>query len=99
MKPGGIICSQGETFWNMLPLITDMCKNLAKIFPVVEYGNVSTPTYPNGHIGYFICSKDETNDVKQVKREPKDMKLSFYSTQLHAASFVLPKFVQEALLN
>ena len=66
--------------------------------PLVSYGVVGTPTYPNGHIGYFICSKDSKNDVTIPKRAPDaDMKLKYYSEALHKASFVHPKFVADAL--
>ena len=34
---------------------------------------------------------------KPKKGPPEDMKLSFYTTDLHEASFVLPKFVLDEL--
>ena len=96
----------------MLELIVKMQNDLKELFPSgnlvvinfslscisVSYGVVGTPTYPNGHIGYFICSKDSKNDVTIPKRSPgSDMELKYYSDALHKASFVHPKFVSDAL--
>jgi len=97
LKCDGVICSQGETYWGMLPLIKQMKVDLSALFGRVEYGVVAVPTYPNGHIGYFICSKDSTNDVRQPKREPTDEIFNYYNPELHKASFVHPNFVKHAL--
>lgn len=98
LKSDGVICSQGETYWSMLELIVKMQNDLKELFPSVSYGVVGTPTYPNGHIGYFICSKDSENVVSIPKRTPEsDMDLKYYSEALHKASFVHPKFVSDAL--
>ena len=57
LRDNGVICSQGETYWGMISLIKQMKSDLSSIFSSVAYGVVGVPTYPNGHIGYFICSK------------------------------------------
>ena len=56
-----------------------MRNDLTKIFPTVEYGVVGTPTYPNGHIGYFICSKTVRDNVVKPKRIPDGtLELKYY---------------------
>jgi len=97
LRADGVICSQGETYWGMISLIKQMKSDLSSIFASVAYGVVGVPTYPNGHIGYFICSKDAHNDVTKAKRTVDDAVMKYYSAELHAASFIHPKFVRDEL--
>jgi len=97
LKPDGILCSQGENMWYHGSLINNMigfCKN---IFPVVNYCYTCIPTYPGGQIGFLLCSRNpETifdEPVRTFKSEELDkMNLRYYSSDMHRASFVLPRF-------
>jgi spermidine synthase len=61
LKPGGLICSQGENMWyhaSIIKLMMDFCKG---IFPVVSYAYTCIPTYPGGQIGFLLCSKNKVS--------------------------------------
>ncbi|XP_054720990.1 spermidine synthase-like isoform X2 [Uloborus diversus] len=102
LKPGGIACSQGESFWfdlGMMREIVDICKSL---FPVVDYASSYVPTYPGGQIGYVLYSKNpETNFrnplIKFTLNKLKELNLRYYTPDVHRAAFALPLFVAEEL--
>ena len=90
-----------ENQWLHLPLITQLKKDCRSIFPVAEYAYTTIPTYPSGQIGFMVCSKDPNANVKtplrQWSKEEEDEKCRYYSSEIHKASFVLPKFAEKAL--
>lgn len=90
-----------ENQWLHLPLITKLKKDCKEIFPVAEYAYTTIPTYPSGQIGFMICCKDATRDVKTPLRswtEEEEMeKCQYYSADIHKASFILPNFAKKAL--
>lgn len=57
-----ILVFKGETIWYDLELISKLKETCSKIFPVVDYAYVCTPTYIGGQIGFLLNSKNkETN--------------------------------------
>jgi spermidine synthase len=65
-----------------------------KLFKHAKYGYTCIPTYPSGQIGFVICS--ESADVSTpVRPAPEGMK--YYTSDIHKAAFVLPKFMQDKL--
>ncbi|CAD5115740.1 DgyrCDS4685 [Dimorphilus gyrociliatus] len=56
LKPGGIVCSQGECIWLHLDIIQDMQNFCKELYPVVDYSYCTIPTYPSGQIGFTLCS-------------------------------------------
>ncbi|KAE9555166.1 hypothetical protein FO519_001661 [Halicephalobus sp. NKZ332] len=103
---GYLICSQvpkevAESVWLHTGLIGHMIEFTKTIFPTVSYSYSIMSTYPSGTMGYLIASKDK-HDVSVPARtltdeQVKSMKLKFYNSELHKASFVLPTFVKQAL--
>eukprot|EP00947_MAST-08B_sp_MAST-8B-sp1_P004289 g4289.t1 len=55
LKPGGIICNQGECVWLHLPLIKGVLDHCAATFAEARYFYTTVPTYPSGQIGFFLC--------------------------------------------
>lgn len=82
-------------------MIQNLKKSIKEVFPVAEYGWTTIPTYPAGQIGFMVCSKDGSRDVKKPARtwstEEEDKQLKYYSKEVHEAAFVLPKFAEKAL--
>jgi len=68
---------------------------------VAEYAYTTIPTYPSGQIGFMVCSKDATRNVREPVRswsKEEERKLCrYYNADIHKASFILPTFAQEAL--
>ncbi|KAL7909704.1 spermidine synthase [Trichoderma velutinum] len=101
LREGGVITTQAESPWLHLPLIARLKKDCGEVFPVAEYAYTTIPTYPSGQIGFMVCCKDATRDVKVPLRswtkEEEDEKLRYYNSEIHKASFVLPNFAKKAL--
>ena len=97
----GVITTQGESMWLHLPIIKDLKKACSEVFPTVEYAYTTIPTYPSGQIGFMVCSKDASIDVKKPLREKSDEEEAklyrYYNRRIHEASFVLPTWVAKEL--
>jgi spermidine synthase len=102
LREGGVITTQGsENQWLHLQLITDLKKSCKEVFPVAEYAYTTIPTYPSGQIGFMVCCKDATRNVKeplrQWSREEEERLCRYYNADIHRASFILPNFARKAL--
>jgi len=98
LKDGGKVCTQAESMWLHLDLIAKLVKDASYSFANVEYATTQIPTYPAGQIGLLLCSKSSGEAVpscvqpaRSVPAEEVD-KYKYYSTALHSAAFVLPRF-------
>eukprot|EP00930_Biecheleria_cincta_P072560 TRINITY_DN5993_c0_g1_i1.p1 TRINITY_DN5993_c0_g1~~TRINITY_DN5993_c0_g1_i1.p1 ORF type:complete len:326 (+),score=66.19 TRINITY_DN5993_c0_g1_i1:30-980(+) len=103
LRPGGVICSQGECLWNNEDLIVTMSKEYGACYASAEYASMQVPTYPAGQIGAFLARKSGgagSPSCRIPRRSvPADMELSYYSSEMHAAAFALPAFLQKKLQN
>lgn len=96
LKPGGVLCSQGECLWLNEDLIGSMLREHGAPFASAEYANIQVPTYPSGQIGAFMARKADVDTARdsscRVPRwpVPADMDLRYYSAEMHAAAFALP---------
>lgn len=93
LTPGGHISTQAECLWLHLPLIAELKTMTASIFPVSEYAFTTIPTYPAGQIGFILCSREASRDLKNPLRQLKGTR--YYNDAVHRASFVLPEFARE----
>ncbi len=48
LRPKGIICCQGESFWTYSDLISRVKKFAEDIFPTISYGQSQIVCYPSG---------------------------------------------------
>lgn len=94
LRDGGHISTQGECIWLHLPLITNLLHMTRGLFPVAEYAYTSIPTYPSGTIGFVVCSKDGSHNVKKPLRKVDNCR--YYNEKVHEAAFVLPTFADQA---
>jgi len=101
LRDGGIVCTQGESMWLHLDLIEPLVSAISKFFTTVEYAYTSIPTYPSGQIGFIIAGKN-CGSVKVPATVPTDEQLEtmkYYSSDIHKASFVLPRFAEKAIFK
>lgn len=110
LKPSGVVCTQAESLWLHLPIITELASMCSQVFVggSIQYAYTTIPTYPSGQIGFMVCAKageaGEQLDTR-VARQPLPPtpsgypSLRYYNQELHAASFVLPQFAKEALAS
>lgn len=105
LKPGGVMCTQGECLWVNAELIEDLLKENGQPFASAEYSSMQVPTYPAGQIGSFMGRKafeDPSKDTscRQPRRSvPEDMELRYYSEDMHAAAFALPAFLKKKIYS
>ncbi|XP_035697345.1 spermidine synthase-like [Branchiostoma floridae] len=102
LRPGGIVCTQGECMWLHLDLIRDMQDFCGSLYPHVAYSYCTIPTYPSGQIGFVLCSTNpDTNFMDPVRKfteeQLEELNIRYYNADIHRASFVLPQFVKKAL--
>eukprot|EP00878_Enallax_costatus_P005950 GHUV01006241.1.p1 GENE.GHUV01006241.1~~GHUV01006241.1.p1 ORF type:complete len:322 (+),score=76.82 GHUV01006241.1:184-1149(+) len=106
LRPGGVICTQAESLWLHLDIISslaDMCKQVF-VGGSVTYAYTTIPTYPSGQIGMMLCCKEQQLDLR-APRQPapgpnKDLgigPLRYYNSEVHKAAFVLPQYAADAL--
>jgi len=99
LRPGGVVCSQGESVWLHMALVQKMAAMLrspAVGFAEVGYAMIYIPTYPCGSIGALMAAKAPAEGEEAVVlAEPRENAiegLQYYTAAMHRASFVLPKF-------
>ncbi|XP_029187254.1 spermidine synthase-like [Acropora millepora] len=102
LKPDGILCCQGECLWLDLSLIKSMVDFSKDLFPVVNYGFTTIPTYPCGQIGFIMCSKNKDTRFEDpvtvfTESEVEQMGLKYYNAEVHKSAFVLPQFAKKKL--
>eukprot|EP00457_Paulinella_chromatophora_P007674 gb/GEZN01007698.1/.p1 GENE.gb/GEZN01007698.1/~~gb/GEZN01007698.1/.p1 ORF type:complete len:341 (+),score=79.10 gb/GEZN01007698.1/:419-1441(+) len=100
LAPGGIVVTQAENIWLTLPLIERLIQGAGKIFANVQYAVTQVPTYPSGIIGLFVCKKEGPGTFdcsKPMRKVPEDMKLTYYTSELHTSSFSLPAFAEKVI--
>ena len=93
LKDDGIISNQAESFYMHPEVVKNIMTVFNELFPIVGYAYILIPTYPGGNIGTGLGSLKY--DIKNPCRQPSDemgLKLKYYSTEVHKAAFVLPKF-------
>ncbi len=96
LKPGGIIATQGESFFLHKDCVTNLVKITKELFSVQAYSYILVPTYPGGHIG--ICMGSLGPELIKPCRKITDSfqeQLKYYSPEMHKASFVLPYFAKK----
>lgn len=95
LKEDGHISTQGECIWLHLPLIKELLATTRTLFPAAEYAYTSIPTYPAGTIGFVVCSKDGSHNLKKPLRKVQNCR--YYNEAVHEASFVLPTFAAQGI--
>lgn len=105
LKPNGVICSQGGTFWTDLAHVKQTLDHCRKHFPVATYAVTSVPSYPCGQIGFIIASLDPSAELKVPKlvlteQELDALEMRYYSAETHRAAFDgVPRYVVSHLKN
>jgi len=111
VRPGGIVCTQAESLWLHLDIIKALAAMCKGVFAggAVSYAYTTIPTYPSGQIGMMLCTKaqgpgQEPLDPRTPRQPPPPgvpklniPELRYYTHDVHAPAFALPKFAVDAL--
>ncbi len=94
LKEDGIFVAQTDNPWFKADLIQSVNKDVKEVFPIVRVYSANIPTYPSGLWTFTMGSKKY--DPLQVEESSiAEIDTKYYSPRLHAAAFVLPKFVED----
>ncbi len=92
----GIVTTQCESFFFHREVIGTVLASFGKVFPVTEYYYCMVPTYPSGVIGFaFGCKSSSGGKGPADKSRVAALgPLKYYSSGIHEAAFVLPRFAE-----
>jgi spermidine synthase len=94
----GVASLQAECYWLHSDFIRALVIEARKHFSDAQYASVSVPSYPCGQIGCLVMCRNQLIKVNQPIRGTsisEESQYRYYSKSVHAASFVLPKLVQQ----
>lgn len=94
LREDGFFVSQTESPILHKDLICRVHKSLSSIFPIVKIYTAPIPTYPSGLWSFTIGSK-KYDPARPIRKG--EIKTKYYSEGIHRASFVLPRFLDEAI--
>jgi spermidine synthase len=101
LRPGGIVCSQGSSFWIDLPHVKETLEACGRQFKNVSYATSQVPSYPCGTIGFVIGCLDQNRKLSEplhqyTKGEVDQLNFRYYTSDVHRAAFALPRFAEKA---
>lgn len=104
LKPNGIVCSQGGTYWADMKHVRETLDHCRAQFATTGYAVVAVPSYPCGQIGFVIGSRDENVELRQPRHKFTDdevdaMGLRYYTSAAHVAALTLPRFAEKELFK
>ncbi|MEH7293919.1 spermidine synthase [Priestia megaterium] len=94
LKEDGIFVAQTDNPWFKGDLIRKAIHDTKEIFPVSKLYTCNIPTYPSGMWTFTLGSK-KYDPLTMPDSRFFELDTKYYTKELHYASFVLPKFVQE----
>ena len=101
LKADGIMINQHESpFYEQdAYAMQRMHKRIVHSFPYSRVYQVHIPTYPSGHWLFGFSSKNRrpVEGVDFARWKALGIRTRYYNTQLHAAAFALPNYVEEIL--
>lgn len=101
LKEDGIMINQHESpFYEQdAYAMQRMHQRIVHSFPVSRVYQAHIPTYPSGHwlFGFSSKLRRPVEGVDFARWKSLGIKTRYYNTQLHAAAFALPNYVEEIL--
>ncbi|HYE67938.1 MAG TPA: polyamine aminopropyltransferase [Anaerovoracaceae bacterium] len=94
LKEDGLFVQQTESPFYHRDLIRRIQKDVSAIYPITRLYTANIPTYPSGLHCFTIGSK-KYDPAKPLASRVPEFETRCYSSEIHAASFVLPKYVKE----
>ncbi|MED3966045.1 polyamine aminopropyltransferase [Niallia taxi] len=94
LKTDGIFVAQTDNPWFKGDLIKKAMRDTKKVFPIAKLYTCNIPTYPSGMWTFTMGSK-KYNPLEVNLNNIADIDGKYYTPEIHHASFVLPKFVQQ----
>jgi len=103
LKPGGVAVLQTESPLFMDDVFSAAVADLRKVFGAGRCRPylATIPTYPGALWSFTFCSEDRdpVGDARNAVRPELAKRLRYWTPEVHRASFVLPVFVQDLLVE
>ncbi|NPV27049.1 MAG: polyamine aminopropyltransferase [Firmicutes bacterium] len=96
LKEDGLFVAQTESPFINNDLISQVYKDISRIFPITKLYLASIPTYPSGLWSFTMGSKKHDPEMVDEKR-CLAIDTKYYTPELHKAVFKLPRFVADLL--
>ncbi|HEX6997438.1 MAG TPA: polyamine aminopropyltransferase [Gammaproteobacteria bacterium] len=102
LKPGGVLVTQNGVPFLQAGELASAMSGLAATFRHVAACAICVPTYCGGHLVLGFCSDDDAPlrveaDELERRYAAAGLTTRYYSPRHHAAAFVLPRYIAEAL--
>jgi spermidine synthase len=102
LAPGGVLVTQNGVPFLQAAEFGSAIANLAATFRHVAACAIAVPTYFGGHLVLGVCSDDDAPlrvaaDELERRYAAAGLAARYYSPRHHAAAFVLPRYLEEAL--
>ena len=97
LRPDGLFVAQTESPFLTGDLISRVYADILSIFPITRLYLASIPTYPSGLWSFTVGSKRYDPAHIADPARAAGLATRYYTPELHAAAFTLPRFVQELL--
>ena len=94
LKEDGIFVAQTDNPWFKADLIRSVNRDVKEIFPIVRVYAANIPTYPSG-LWTFTMGSKKYDPLNVDAGAIPELETKYYTPKLHAAAFVLPKFVED----
>lgn len=92
----GIFIAQTESPFFLPDTVNRVFTDAKKIFPITKLFMAGIPTYPGGYWSFTIGSKKYDPSQVDITKIPQ-MKMKYYTPELHKACFVLPQYVKDVI--
>ena len=102
LAAGGVICSQAEGFWFEMRIVRKLFSMCSRIFQSAAYASLLVASYPAGQIGCMLACKDLERDFAIPVTRPDErhqQSLRYYTPEMRAAAFALPKHVVQVRIG
>lgn len=98
LTPDGIFVAQTETPFYLPKVVKQVYDDVNNVFPITKLFMAAIPTYPSGYWSFTMGSKKYDPELTDISKIP-DFDTKYYHKDLHKASFVLPKFVKNLIMD
>ncbi|ODV97907.1 hypothetical protein PACTADRAFT_400 [Pachysolen tannophilus NRRL Y-2460] len=100
LNDDGIVITQAsENCWLNVDKLKDLKKICKQVFPIVEYGYVTIPSYTSGQLGLMCCSKklQITEPIRKLSTAEESKLFKYYNSEIHKASFIHPTWAKKLI--
>jgi spermidine synthase len=102
LTPGGILVTQNGVPFLQLDEVGTTARRIGRVFADWHFYSAAVPTYTGGIMAFAWGSDDKTLrhttiEVLRSRFTAAEIKTRYYTPEIHAASFALPRYILEAI--